>query len=138
MVAAQIYAAEFRFAAPVKGDGLGVGFTVVFGGAVGLLDVEFRNGAMELVWVAFLEKMVNVGITRVLPVELVVGVEGGTVGVDGGTVGVDFGTVGLEAGTVGIETCTFGIDVGTGGAGVDTVIVTPALSQRLLVTSIVS
>ena len=36
-----MYAAEFRFAAPVKGDGLGVGRAVVFVGAGVLLDVEF-------------------------------------------------------------------------------------------------
>ena len=61
---------------------------------MGLLDVELRNGAMELVRVVILEKTVNVGITRGFAVELVVGVEGGLVGVDFGTVGVGAGTVG--------------------------------------------
>ena len=41
MVAAQIYAAEFRFAAPVKVDGLGVECAAVFVAAGDLFDVEF-------------------------------------------------------------------------------------------------
>lgn len=83
---------------------------MVFGVAVDLLDVELRNGAMVLVRVASLEKMVNVGITRAFAVDLVVGVEGSLVGTDGGTVGVGVSPVGAELGKL---------------------IVTPALSQEL-------
>ena len=101
-----------------------MGFTAVFGVAVGLLDVELRNGAMEPVRVAFLEKMVNVGITRGFAVELVVGVEWGLVGVDVGTVGVGLCTVGSELDTVRGER--------------DSEIVTPAVSQKPSVTLTIS
>ena len=94
---------------------------------------------MELVWLAFLEKMVKVGITRGSPVEIVVGVGGSLVGVDsGGTVGVDIGSSNVEVGTVGIVMDNFGRDLATVGAEVDNVIVTPALSQRPLMTLTVS
>ena len=119
---AQIYAAEFRFAAPVKVGGLGVGLTVVLGGAVGLPEVELRNGATESVRVAFLEKMVKVGMTRGFAVELVVGVGGRPVGADIGTVGVGLST-------------TVEVDVSLVGAEMGTVIVTPALSQEPWVRS---
>ena len=111
--------------------GVRVGVPVVLVGAGGLLDVEFLNGAMELVRVAFLEKIVKVEITRGFPVASFVGVEGSLVEVDiGGTVGVDVGTVGVKVGTVGMEADTGRIDVGTVRGEVDTVIVMPAVSQR--------
>ena len=82
---------------------------------------------MELVWLAFLEKMVKVGMTRGFAVELVVGV--------GGRMGrVDFGTVGAGVGTVGGEVDTVRVDGSNVGVEADSVIVTPALSQRPSVT----
>ena len=133
-----MYAAEFRFAAPVKAGGWGVGLTVVLGGAVGLPDVELRNGATESVRVAFLEKMVKVGMTRGLSVVLVVGVGGSSVGVDGGAVGVDGGTIGVGVGTVGAEMDTVVVVLSFVGAEMGNVTVTPALSQELWVRSTIS
>lgn len=112
--------------------------TVVFGGPVGLLDVELRNGATELVWVTILEKMVKVGMTRGFAVELIVRVGGRSAGIDGGTVGGDVGTVGVGMCTLGVEPDTVGVDGSAVGAESETVIVTPALSQRPTVTLTVS
>ena len=83
--------------------------------------------------------MVNVGITRGSPVEIVVGVGGSLVGVDsGGTVGVDIGTFNVEVGTLGIVTDNVGRHFVSVEAEVGTVIVTPFLLQRPSMTVTVS
>ena len=83
--------------------------------------------------------MVNEGITRGSPVEVVVGVGGSLVGVDsGGTVGVDIATFNVAGGTVGIVPDNVGRHLVSVEAEVDTVIVTPYLSQRPSMTLTVS